>query len=676
MANEPAPVSAHEDPAGRRLVEYGTAWAGAASSGLQMLAPGELGAAEVAALCWLDPDFEPEPGYAGDCYDPGHGPDAEPEAEGGEPTSHIKRYEFAVAPGDPVGCWEVLPDAVRRQLPGMDRDLDGLDAADPGEDEDDRFEDLIEAGFTHHYPVPDACGFRAGGPLDVMLPGSELAWFTGGARQRGLSEFSDDELIGLMGAARRVQSWQAELELAATAELDARRAQPDGREGEHVAEELAAALTLTGRAALAQLELSRQMERLPHTAGLLAAGIIDRPRAAVIASHLCLLNDIDAAAVDAKIAPKAAGMTTGQLSAKCHSAVVAHDPLAYLRRKKEAEKDARVECWTEDAGTAALAGRDLDRAATIAADKSIDAAARLLRRQGAWGTLDQLRAAVFQARVNEQPVHAYLPAPPAGANEPAADDSGSPAGTPADGPGTTPADADTRGRAFPAVLGAPAAPGAGSWPPASGGSAGLGPGALPWVQLTMPAISWLGVADRPGEITGTGAAGPADAETCRQLADALARDPATRWCITLTDRAGRAVAHGCARAGPGPPGSDRRTWLATVKITPIETATCSHRYESAGYQPGPTLRHRVKIRSPRCGFPGCRRAARRCDDDHTIPYDQGGRTCECNLYPLCRHHHQCKQADGWHLAQPTPGVLVWTAPSGRTYTTTAEPYPV
>ncbi|HTW04926.1 MAG TPA: DUF222 domain-containing protein, partial [Streptosporangiaceae bacterium] len=346
-----------------------------------MLAPRELGAAEVAALCWLDPDFEPEPGYAGDCDDPG--PDAE--AEGGEPASHTKRYEFAVAPGDPMGCWEVLPAAVRRQLPGMDRDLDGLDAADPGEDEDDRFEDLIEAGFTHGYPEPGACGFRAGGPLDVMLPGSELAWFTGGARQRGLGEFSDDELIGVLAAARRVQSWQASLELQATAELDARRARPDGREGEHVTDELAAALTLTGRAALAQLELSRQLERLPHTAGLLAAGIIDRPRANVIAANLALLSDADAAAVDEQVARTAGDKTTGQLSAKCHAAVVAHDPLAYQRRKKQAEKDARVECWTEHTGTAALAGRDLPRAATIAADKSLDQTARWLQHNGVSG---------------------------------------------------------------------------------------------------------------------------------------------------------------------------------------------------------------------------------------------------------------------------------------------------
>ena len=189
----------------------------------------------------------------------------------------------------------------------------------------------------------------------------------------------------------------------------------------------------------------------------------------------------------------------------------------------------------------------------------------------------------------------------------------------------------------------------------------------------MPAASWLGQSDKPGQISGLGAA---DAGTCRDVAGVLARHPAARWCITLLGTDGHPVAHGCARAGPGPPGSDRRAWLATVTITPIETGTCEHRRESAGYQPSDSLRHIIKIRSPRCGAPGCRRPAVRCDDDHTIPYDQGGRTCECNLYPLCRRHHQTKQARGWQLHQPEPGLLIWTTPSGRTYTTKAEPYPV
>jgi hypothetical protein len=674
MTNEPAPgpardvsardVSAREDPASRPSAGLAAATLGSVWLAARSPAPGELAAAETAALCWLDPDFEPEPGDPG-FEDEDLGSDAEP------PCGEESCWLVLDSGNGRPERWEFMSGGRWRELLGDDRYSDGFYAEDPSEEGEDAFADLVEAGFTHRYPEPGATGFRAGGPLDVMLPGSELAWHLGAARQRGLAELSDDELIGFLVAARRGEAWQAAMVLAATAELDARRAGPDGREGEHVADELAAALTLTARSAQAQLELCRQLERLPHTAGLLANGIIDRSRAVVITSHLALLGDADAAEVDAVVAARAGGMTSGQLSARCHRAVVAHDPLAYLRRKKQAEKNARVECWTEHTGTAAIAGRDLDRAAVIVADKSLDEAARWLQQQGVEGTLDQLRAAVFLARVSTQPLHTFLPSPPAAADAAGGADGADAAGG-ADG-------ADAAG-------GAAGAPGPGNaadpgtWPAAFGGPgtahpAGPVPAGPSWINLTVPAATVLDLADRPGEISGTGASGPADAETCRQLADALARNPAARWCITVVDRAGRAVAHGCARAGPGPPGSDRRAWLATIKITPIETATCAHRYQTAAYHPSPTLRHRVKIRSPRCGFPGCRRAAARCDDDHTIPWLKGGRTCECNLYPLCQHHHRCKQAEGWHLAQPQPGLLVWTAPSGRTYTVTPEPYP-
>ena len=47
-----------------------------------------------------------------------------------------------------------------------------------------------------------------------------------------------------------------------------------------------------------------------------------------------------------------------------------------------------------------------------------------------------------------------------------------------------------------------------------------------------------------------------------------------------------------------------------------------------------------------------------------------------NLASLCRQHHQTKQAQGWHLTQPHPGTLTWTAPHGRTYTITPDSYPV
>jgi hypothetical protein len=37
--------------------------------------------------------------------------------------------------------------------------------------------------------------------------------------------------------------------------------------------------------------------------------------------------------------------------------------------------------------------------------------------------------------------------------------------------------------------------------------------------------------------------------------------------------------------------------------------------------------------------------------------------------PLCRHHHHRKQARGWRLEQPEPGVLIWHTPVGHVYVT-------
>jgi hypothetical protein len=37
--------------------------------------------------------------------------------------------------------------------------------------------------------------------------------------------------------------------------------------------------------------------------------------------------------------------------------------------------------------------------------------------------------------------------------------------------------------------------------------------------------------------------------------------------------------------------------------------------------------------------------------------------------PLCRFCHRLKQAHGWTLTQASPGVMTWTTPAGRRYTT-------
>jgi Domain of unknown function (DUF222) len=598
----------------------------------------------------------------------------------GQPVNHPKHQPAEPPPGcltaaeirelnrldgdpdeDSPGCWEDPGNAAPdwwNALPPAEQARQIEDSVSPPE-----VPESIDAGFTHWFGK-DGSGFEGGGSLDQMLPGSDLAAHAGRVRRAGLGWLSDDALIGYLGAAARLESWAAGLKLDAVAELDRRRAGAGGREGEHVASEAGKTLTLTPRSAQILLELARGLERFPVVAALLHAGVIDIRKAVLIISRVELLSEQLAAGVLGLVLPRAGQLTSGELDAALQKAVIAVDPQAAIKRREKAQKDGRVEVWAEGAGTAALAGRDLPPDEVIAADQQLTADARWLKANGVEGTEQQLRAKAFTCRLNGRPLTSLLPPAPA-----------------------TSADGDA-GQAASASPGRSAA-GAGQ-PGGLGGS----------VNLTIPAATWLGLSDNPGDAASYG---PIDAGTCRDLATRLAaagRD--AKWCVTLVDEKGRAVGHGCARGGPpppaarpagpgppggppqatgppagtGPPGADRIAWLAGIKITTIAAGSCGHQHESPGYRPPGSLRHLIKIRSPRCGEPGCRTPARRCDDDHTIPYHLGGKTCECNIHPECRRSHRTKQARGWHVTQPEPGVLIWTTPSGRSYTNTTEPLPL
>ena len=242
-----------------------------------------------------------------------------------------------------------------------------------------------------------------------------------------------------------------------------------------------------------------------------------------------------------------------------------------------------------------------------------------------------------------------------------------------------------------------------------------GPVLAALVNLTVPLATALGQSGTPGEAAGFGIL---DAGTARDLLAAAARSSQTRWCVTLLHPDGTAAAHGCAPGrhpappGPEPPGPEPPGPASTgtappgtaglgtacsggpgqrpppetraqdylrslqIRLTPITRGTCDHQQAETGYRPSRKLRHLITARSTRCSAPGCGRPAARCDLDHTIAWDKGGITCECGLAPLCRHHHRCKQAEGWRLEQPSPGVLQWRTPSGRSYTTTPSVYPL
>ncbi len=200
-------------------------------------------------------------------------------------------------------------------------------------------------------------------------------------------------------------------EVAVVTEFARRRADAGLRAIEHLDDEIAALLTWTCRSASRLTGIAASLARLPRTTAALQAGQIDWPRAVVIADETCCLSDKDAAAVEEQIMPAAPGQTTGQLRAALRRAMLAIDAEAAMKRRKKAEKDARVETWNETAGTKALAGRDLPPAYVIAADQHIDALAGWLKAKGAEETLDQLRAKVFIALLTGQRADALLPTP-------------------------------------------------------------------------------------------------------------------------------------------------------------------------------------------------------------------------------------------------------------------------
>jgi hypothetical protein len=587
--------------------------------------------------------------------------------------------------------WDELLAAAAPVLPGV-RDEPSWPADPP-----DRAGDAWPAGFGPRDRSGGGTGFADGGALDVLAGGLALAGFAGDAH-RDLRRADDDSLVGVIRAWRRVASWAAARELAAVAELARRRpadrTPPAAGDGfppvmsEFIPDEVAAALTLTRGAAADETTLAIDLAGpLAPTAALLAEGRIDLPRARVIADGCASLTPAHAAAVQAAVLPDAPDQHTGQLRRALVRAVKAADPRAARRQREEAQKDARVDCWPDPSGTATLAGRNLPPAQALAADKRLGQIARAWQRQGAAGGIKLLRAWAYLALLaghdTTSPPPSLLPPPapgghaghsaagpghpggPAGPGPGAADGTGpGPRGTDATGPGPDGADGqdlDGQGRDGQQIPPGLRRPDAEGLPPLAA-----------MINLTIPLTTLIGLTGNLGEAAGYG---PIDADTARVLACAAAGHRATRWSITVTSPAGHALAHG--RAARRVPAStpDGAGWTVAVTAEPIAAGDCDHRNQEDGYRPSPALQALIRARSKTCSYHGCSRPAAPCDLDHSIPHDQGGITCECNLAPLCRTHHRMKQAEQWQLEQVSPGVMAWLTPAGRRYVTLPSQHP-
>jgi Domain of unknown function (DUF222) len=278
---------------------------------------------------------------------------------------------------------------------------------------------------------------------------------------------------------------------------------------------------------------------------------------------------------------------------------------------------------------------------------------------------------------------------------------------------------------WPAAGPVPPWPGLGAIPP------GLArPGAAdgrPVPGLLDLALPWATLAGRSAAPGLLGRIGPITAAQARHLAHAAQSDPAAQWRIIVTNDAEQAIAvtrirrrtrdgPGSARDGPAPGSglvgritltisqgtvtSSRRAAInprppagaggpgppSGIAVAALRAAArtldqalgqanadaaaggCAHAGEAATYRPPPRLREHVIARDVTCRNPTCRQPAWRADLDHTLPYEDHGRTCRCNLGGACRRDHQLKQHSRWKLEQTRPGEFTWTTPAGRTYT--------
>jgi Domain of unknown function (DUF222) len=479
-----------------------------------------------------------------------------------------------------------------------------------------------------------------------MAPGPLLATIVdtvAGPDGQGLAGCSDEQLMGIISAARRQQARDEWTLLAAVAEYAARHA--GSRPADEFAPvELGYELHLTPQSAAGQMQYSASVAtRLPATFAALASGQIHPFQLRIIAEETSVLSDADAAQADTVLAGSVPEMTFGQTRAAARKLTLKLDPEAARKRKEAAKQDAHVRPFREDSGNAGMVARELPSDEVLASWQHVQQRALDLRAAGIPGTLQELRVRAYLDLLQERDSRDR---PPASADAGSADQASVPDRCSSDGKGGP-------GTVSSAV-------------PATGSSLAA------LVTITVPLATLQGLSDAPGEVDGFG---PLHGDDARDLAAVAARHPRTRWCFTAVNPDGTAAAHGCLHGrhpplGTGPPGS------LNIPMIPVTRGPCDHPHAEVGYHPSRALQHLIRARSATCTAPGCRRPATRCDLDHTVPWDQGGITCECDLAPLCRYHHRCKQAKGWRLKQPEPGILIWHTPSGRRFVTTPTQYAV
>jgi len=204
--------------------------------------------------------------------------------------------------------------------------------------------------------------FGQGAAADVLPPGPVLAALTEAA-VADVTQLSDNQLVGVLQAARRQENreaWKKALVIAEfarrrVAEFEAAKARGvpvHCRPGQFPGEELALEMVLGPvQASHAIDDATDLVTRLPKTLAGMAAGLIDESRAGVIALHTRSLSLADAALADDILAALALELRLDQLMYKACALEKKLNPEAVKARRERARRTLqRVEVRREESG--------------------------------------------------------------------------------------------------------------------------------------------------------------------------------------------------------------------------------------------------------------------------------------------------------------------------------------
>ena len=457
--------------------------------------------------------------------------------------------------------------------------------------------------------------------------------------------WSDGDVLTLVGDAHRSQAMEMARKLAGIAELLERRIAEELEIDADVASmitgfrrttaEVSAAMGMTAARARALVGHAEALStRLPAVGSLLATGEVDWDTVELVLSRTDLTAEHLIAQVDASIAEQIRcwqRWSRAQVIIAVDQAVALVDAEAVKQRRVAAYDDRSVTVVTDPDGMAVIRIK-VSATEGASADAQFSAMAKAVCPDDP-RTLKQRRADAFVAMKYGHMLTCRCPNPDCALR-------GTPATTPPETtpPGTTPPECAEAPQseqpstpAPPTDISAPAPPSTPAPPPDAPAPPPFTPGPRVVLQIIAGADTVTGHSDAPGYLCGFGVI---DAELVRELG----RD-ATRLLVERPEI-----------------GADDRAALT--------------------YRPSAALARYIRARDLTCRFPGCSVPAHRCDIDHTEPFNHdnptsGGLTVPSNLACYCREHHRHKTFDkGWRDRQLDDGTIIWTSPTNQTYVTT------